>query len=267
MIYQNGENSHYNSLQVELRSHLRMGLDLHAAYTYSKSVDPTAANGDGGDLDPVSNPYAGWQFDQGPSAFDRTHVAFFNFIYDLPILRNSSNHFAKDVLGGWQLSGIVTMETGVPLNIGYTGTTVCSTVSGCSVRPDLAGKISYPKTTVKSGSNQNVLQWFSPSAFSASYLPGTTVPTWGNLAHNALRGPGRDNWNLAMFKTFAAGERLHFELRAESFNTWNHTQFNAVATSVLSGSKTGNATSVANAGQVTSAFDPRVFQLGVKAIF
>src|SRR6185437_1957021 len=172
VIYQNGENSHYNSLQVEVRSHLKMGLDLHAAYTYSKSVDPTAANGDGGDLDPVSNPYAGWQFDQGPSAFDRTHVAFFNFIYDLPILRNSSNHFAKDVLGGWQLSGIVTMETGVPLNVGYTGTTV----SSCSVRPDLAGKISYPKTTVKSGSNQDVLQWFSPSAFSASYLPGTTVP-------------------------------------------------------------------------------------------
>jgi hypothetical protein len=270
VIYQNGENSHYNSLQVELRSHLRMGLDLHAAYTYAKAIDPTAANGDGGDLDGISNPYAGWQFDQGPGALDRTHVAFFNFVYNLPIFRNSSNRFAKNVVGGWQVSGIVTMESGTPLNIGYSGTTVCSIVSSCGqgVRPDLSGKVSYPKSSVISPSNNlKVLQWFNPSAFSASYVPGTTVPTWGDLGHNALRGPGRDNWNIAMFKTFAAGERLHFELRAESFNTWNHTQFNGVNTTVLRGSTSAAAAAVSGAGQVNSAFDPRVFQLGAKAIF
>jgi hypothetical protein len=268
VIYQNGENSHYNSLQIELRSHLRMGLDLHAAYTYAKAIDPTAANGDGGDLDAITNPYAGWRFDQGPGALDRTHVAFANFVYDLPIFRNSSNRFAKDVIGGWQLSGIVTMESGLPLNIGYSGTTVCSIVSSCGVRPDLAGRVSYPKNSVISPSNNlKVLQWFDPSVFSANYVAGTTVPIWGNLGHNALRGPGRDNWNIAMFKTFAAGERLHFELRAESFNTWNHTQFNGVNTSVLRGSTGGPATAVSGAGQVNSAFDPRVFQLGAKVIF
>jgi len=268
VIYQNGENSHYNSLQIEVRSHLRMGLDLHAAYTYAKAIDPTAANGDGGDLDAISNPYAGWQFDQGPGALDRTHVAFVNFVYELPIFRNTSNRFAKDVIGGWQLSGIVTMESGLPLNLGYSGTTVCSIVSSCSVRPDLAGKVSYPKASVISPSNNlKVLQWFDPSVFSAAYVPGTTVPTWGDLGHNALRGPGRDNWNIAMFKTFAAGERLHFELRAESFNTWNHTQFNGVNTTVLRGSTSAAATAVSGAGQVNSAFDPRVFQLGAKVIF
>jgi hypothetical protein len=268
VIYQNGENSHYNSLQLEFRSHLKMGLDLHAAYTYSKAVDPTQANGDGGDLDAITNPYAGWQFDRGPGALDRPHVAFVNFVYDLPIFRNSSNGFAKSVIGGWQLSGIVTMESGVPLNIAYTGTTACSIVSGCSVRPDLNGAIKYPKDSVISPSNNlKVMQWFDPSVFSAEYVPGTTVPTWGNLGHNALRGPGRDNWNLALFKTFTAGERLHFELRAESFNTWNHTQFNAVATSVLRGSTSAAASAVSGAGQVTSAFDPRSFQLGAKVIF
>jgi hypothetical protein len=268
VIYQNGENSHYNSLQMELRSHLRLGLDLHVGYTYAKAVDPTAANGDGGDLDPISNPYAGWRFDQGPGALDRTHVAFFNFVYDLPIFRNSSNRFAKSVIGGWQLSGIVNMVSGVPLNPGYSGTTVCSTVSGCVVRPNLSGSVKYPKTSVISPSNHlRVEQWFDPSMFSAAYLPGTTVPTWGNLGHNALRGPGRDNWNLALFKTFAATERLHFELRAESFNTWNHTQFNGVNTSVLRGATSAAASAVSGAGQVNSAYDPRVFQLGAKAIF
>jgi carboxypeptidase family protein len=276
VIYQNGENSHYNSVQFEFRSHLKMGLDMHAAYTYAKAIDPTAANGDGGDLDGISNPYAGWQYDQGPGAIDRTHVAFVNFVYDLPIFRNSSNHFAKGVIGGWQMSGIITMESGLPLNVTYTGTTVCSIVQQCGQgpRPDLAGTIRYTKSsTISPSSNLRVLQWFNPSAFAPAYLPGTTIPTWGNLPHNALRGPGRDNWNLAMFKTFAAGERLHFELRAESFNTWNHTQFNGVNTAVLRGvSPTAAnlqpaAQAVSGAGQVNSAFDPRVFQLGVKAIF
>jgi len=276
VIYQNGENSHYNSVQFEFRSHLKMGLDMHAAYTYAKAIDPTAANGDGGDLDGISNPYAGWQYDQGPGAIDRTHVAFVNFVYDLPIFRNSSNHFAKGVIGGWQMSGIITMESGLPLNVTYTGTTVCSIVQQCGQgpRPDLAGTIRYTKSsTISPSSNLRVLQWFNPSAFAPAYLPGTTIPTWGSLPHNALRGPGRDNWNLAMFKTFAAGERLHFELRAESFNTWNHTQFNGVNTAVLRGvSPTAAnlqpaAQAVSGAGQVNSAFDPRVFQLGVKAIF
>ena len=149
VIYQNGENSHYNSLQVELRSHLKMGLELHAAYTYAKAIDPTAANGDGGDLDGISNPYGGWQFDQGPSALDRTHVAFVNFVYDLPVFRNRSSGFTKSVLGGWQVSGIITMESGLPLNLSYSGTTACSIVSSCGqgVRPDLTGKISYPKAS------------------------------------------------------------------------------------------------------------------------
>ncbi len=155
----------------------------------------------------------------------------------------------KGTLGGWQVTGIVTMESGLPLNIGYSGTTVCSIVSSCGqgVRPNISGSVSYPKTNVMS--------------------PGT------HQSVNALRGPGRDQWNLAMFKTFAAGERLHFELRAESFNTFNHTQFNGVNTGVLrAGTPTATnplppATAVSGAGQVNSAFDPRVFQLGAKVIF
>lgn len=258
IIYQDGENSHYNSLQMQIRSHLHAGLQLQAGYTYAKSIDPTQNNGDGGDLDNVTNPYAGWQFDVGPSALDRTHVFFADFVYDLPIFRNSSNRFAKDVLGGWQLSGIITAESGAPFNPGFSGTNICSTVVSCSIRPNLTGKISYPKTDAISGSGQKVLQWFDPKAFTFQMVPGsTTVPMWGNAPFDVLRGPGRDEWNLSMFKTFAAGERLHFELRAEAFNVWNHTQFNLVNGSI----------NTSTAGQVTSAYDPREFQLGAKVIF
>jgi len=89
------------------------------------------------------------------------------------------------------------------------------------------------------------------------YCPA--VGAFGTLGHNALRGPGRDNWNMSLFKSFlfseARGSRLEF--RAESFNTWNHTEFNAVSTN-LGDSKFG---------QVTSAFEPRIFQLGMKIVF
>ncbi|HEY1463289.1 MAG TPA: hypothetical protein VGF44_07720, partial [Terriglobales bacterium] len=85
------------------------------------------------------------------------------------------------------------------------------------------------------------------------------------LGHNAVIGPGRDDWNLSLFKSFVISESRgsRFEFRAESFNTWNHTQFKGdynnggISTNVGSG----------NFGQVTSAFDPREFQLGAKLIF
>jgi hypothetical protein len=260
-VDQNEVNSHYNSMQVELHSNLHHGLQIQAAYTLARSIDPTTGTGgDGFDLNTPSNPYLGWRGDVGPSVFDRTHVAFVNFIYDLPIFRNSQNRFAKSVLGGWQLSGIVTMESGVPINLGVTGSNICQTLTNCSVRPNLVGKIAYPKTAATvNNSTLNSMQWFDPTAFAPQFLSGANanVRGFGNLGHNALRGPGRDNWNLAMFKTFAFGERLHAELRAESFNTWNHTQFNGVNTGI-GGSE---------AGRITSAFDPRVFQLGAKVIF
>jgi len=79
------------------------------------------------------------------------------------------------------------------------------------------------------------------------------------LGHNALRGPGRDNWNMSLFKTFTLSESRgsRFELRLETFNTWNHTQFNGVDTTKAD----------SRFGQFTSAFDPRILQLGGKIYF
>jgi hypothetical protein len=256
LVFQNGENSYYNSLQMELHSQFR-GLQLQAAYTYARAVDATQANGDGGDLDTITNPYAGWRFDLGPAAINRRNVAFVNFIYDLPIFRNSSG-FKKGMLGGWQVSGIVTMESGLPINPTVSGSSICSTVANCQVRPDLTGSVRYPKAATTSSNGNNTIQWFDPSSFAPTILAGTTQPSFGNAGHNSIWGPGRDNWDLAMFKTFAPTERLHIELRAESFNTWNHTQFNGINSAIGGGPDTGKA---------NSAFDPRTFQLGAKISF
>jgi len=257
-----GVNSNYNALQAELHGRVTHDLQLQAAYTYSRAIDPTTGNlggGDSFDLDHVSNPYVGWRYDRGPSPFDRTHIGFVNFIYDLPIFKNSSNKALKTTIGGWQLSGIVSVQSGTPLNIGCTSTcgasfqSVANIFPGADVlnRPDLVGRISYPRT---------VNSWFNPTAFAAP-APGQ----WGSLGFNGLRGPGRNNWNLALFKEFVISEDRgsRIEFRAESFNTWNHTQFGGP------GQNGGISTNLGstNFGAVTSAWDPRVFQLGLKVMY
>lgn len=250
-----GANARYNSLQVDLHGSLRPDLQLQAGYTYAKADDATTSTGSGGDLNNVTNPYAGWRYDYGPSIYDRTHVAFVNFVYDLPFLKNSGSRFLRTALGGWSLSGIITMETGAPLNIGLNGNNASSVISNSSNRPNVNGSISYPKT---------VNEWFDPSVFSAPAC-ATGPDCYGNLPHDLVRGPGRDNWNLSLFKSFVLSESRgsRFEFRAESFNTWNHTQFRGD----YNGGGISTNFGASNFGAVTSAFDPRVFQLGAKLIF
>src|SRR5581483_11833250 len=241
------QSSHYNSLQVELHSQIHNDLTLQAAYTLSRAIDP-ATNGNGvSDLTTVSNPYS-HAYDNGPSGLDRTHIAFVNFVYDIPFLKNSSNRLMKSTVGGWQVSGIVTMQTGEPLNVTLGGATgnICNTMPNCNNRPDRAGAITYP---------HNVSAWFSPTSGFAAPAPGA----FGSLPFNYLRGPGRQNWNLALFKSFvfseSRGSRLEF--RAEFFNAFNHTEWNNVSTSF----------SASNFGAITSAHDPREIQLGLKLYF
>ncbi len=244
-LAQNEANSHYNALQVDLNSKVK-DLQLRAFYTLSRAIDPSTG-GSGQDLNPVSNPFAGWAYDVGPSIFDRTHNFSANFIYDIPVFRHSSG-LTKSVLGGWQVSGIVIAETGLPINISAGS----GNIVGGGNRPNLTGKISYPHTVLP---GNQLIQYFDPTAFTAPLPKGT----WGTLGHNALRGPGRDNWNLSLFKTFTFSETRgsRFEFRLETFNTWNHTQFNNVNTSL------GDA----SFGQFTSAFDARIIQLGGKLYF
>ena len=244
-LAQNEGTGHYNSLQIDLNSQASRDLQLRAYYTLSRSIDPSAGGGSGQDLTDVTNPYAGWRYDLGPSQFDRTHNFSTNFIYSIPVLRNSSSRALKSALGGWQISGIATIESGLPLNL----TSSNSNVVGGGNRPDLNGRITYTHTVLPG--NQQI-QYFNTSAFSAP-----AVGAWGDLGHNALRGPGRDNWNLSLFKTFAFGERSGLQLKLESFNTFNHTQFQNVS----------NNLGDDRFGQFTSAYPARIVQLAGKVYF
>jgi hypothetical protein len=107
----NEANSHYNSLQVDLGSQVGRDLTLRAYYTLARSIDATGggggsgSNGGGSDLQNVSDPYLGWKYDVGPGGYDRSNSVAVNFIYGIPLLRNSQSRLLKSTIGGWEVSG------------------------------------------------------------------------------------------------------------------------------------------------------------------
>jgi hypothetical protein len=232
-----GANSNYNSLQISLRTMEWKNITLQESYTWSHVFDII----DGEIFSNVSNPFnAHW--DYGPAGFDRRQMSITSFIYKIPVFKDSTNHIARTAVGGWTLSGILTLESGNPLtvgsqndNLGFGGNT--------SNRANIVAPITYTGTR---------FQWFSTSSFAEP-----AALQWGTASRNDVVGPGRNNWNMALYKAFQFGERAKFEFRVESFNTFNHTQLQNPNTSFGS----------TQFGQITGTYQPRIFQFGLKFLF
>ncbi|MDE3188029.1 MAG: TonB-dependent receptor [Acidobacteriota bacterium] len=245
---ENTTNGTYNGFQAGVRIQNRWGLSGEIDYTWSHEIDITSY-----DLSTVPNPY-NLKYNKGSGALDRRHMVNTNYIYQLPIFTKSSG-LAHSIMGGWSLAGTAIFETGliatpgVSLNydpIGLGG--------GYSNRPNVSGKMRYPK---KFG------QWFDTSMFSSpipSWLGGPNLG-FGSSGKDAIVGPGRIDFTTSLYKSFAMTERAHVELRFESFNTFNHSEWNGLSTSSPQWSGTNNF------GQVTSAWDSRKLELGGKFVF
>ncbi len=241
----------YNSYQMGLRAQNKHGLSGEVDYTWSHEIDVTSY-----DLNNVSNPF-NINYDRGSGALDRRHMLSANYIYQLPGFSNA-NGFVRQAIGGWELSGTVGLVSGAlianqgpSLSINYDPVGLDSDGSAYTNRPDRTGHVKYLKTAK---------HWFDPSAF-ASPLPawaGSTTQGFGTAGKDSVLGPGRFNFNTSLYKNFDIYENLKFQFRVESFNTFNHTEFNAVASTYAPGN---------NFGQITSTYDPRVLQLGGKLTF
>src|SRR3984885_9184424 len=243
---ENETNYEYNSLQSGLRMENRHGITVQLAYTWSHEIDEVSS-----DLNGLSNPFNA-KYDRGSGGLDRRHIFNANYIYALPFFAKSSNLAARDFLGGWEFSGVTVAESGTPQYITYNGADTLGLGGNTTNRPDQVAKVSYPKQRTP---------WFNTSAFQSPVAPwnGGANDGFGNAGKDAVVLPGRLRFDMSLFKTIAltAHEGPSLELRFESFNTFNHTQFNGVD----SGSTDGNF------GEVTSAYDPRVLQLGAKIHF
>jgi hypothetical protein len=244
---ENETNFSYHSLQTGVRVENRHGFTLQLAYTWSHEIDDGS-----GDLSSLSNPFnAG--YDRGSGSLDRRHIVTASYIYSLPFFAHSSNVLERSLLGGWEFSGITIAQSGTPQSISYNGADTLGLGGNTNNRPDLVGKVTYPKTRTA---------WFNTSAFASPTAPwnGGANDGFGNARKDAVVLPGRLNFNLSLFKsvTFTpSGEGPSLQLRLETFNAFNHTQFNGI----------DSGSTDSNFGQVTSAYDPRVLQLGAKFRF
>ena len=160
---------------------------------------------------------------------------------DVPIGKNMKGG-GKAILGGWQLSGITRFQSGSPLTVYAPGD-----VAGIGAGGQRPNAIASPD------GSKTLASWFNTSAFAQA-----TRGTFGNASVGIIRGPGINNWDMALYKTFPLPtERLSMQFRAQFFNIFNHTQYAGVDTGLGSGSF----------GRVVSARSPRVIQLALELQF
>lgn len=240
----NNTNFSYDSFQAGLRVENRHGLTVQLAYTWSHEIDLVTF-----DLNGVANPFD-LNYNRGSGGIDRRHIFNANYVYSIPAFAHSTNGALHAVLGGWQFSGITVIQSGVPNQVTYNGTDTLGLGGGTTNRPNLIAPVTYPKT---------VNAWFSTSSFGNPVAPWNGGPNqgFGTGRKDSVIGPGLFNFNMSLFKVINITERAKFELRFESFNTFNHTEFQNLDT----GSNDGNF------GKVTTTYDPRTIQIGGKFSF
>jgi hypothetical protein len=256
-LARNEANGDYNALQTSFRgSFFGNDLQYQLIYTYSHTNDAGSNGNSAGDLGNVSNPYLGWKYDFGPANYDIHNTFVANFVYDIPFMRHSDNKFARTLLGGWEISGIISAQSGAPINLGLNGNSASSFVPNSQNRPDLVGSPHNPHT---------VAEWFDKVAYNNAPVCATGPDCWGDAGRNSIVGPGRHNWNISFFKNFVFSESRgsNLQFRAEFFNIWNHTQLNA---SAQNGGVSNNA-GAGDFGQIKAAYDPRIVQLALKLYF
>jgi hypothetical protein len=240
-------NAHYHGLQATLRATSWHGLTLGAAYTYSHAWDVIDAQL----FNNLTNPQDP-HYSYGTAGFDRRQIGVVNFDYNLPLFEHSKG-LTHNLLGGWTVSGIGSMQSGNPITVN-AGTNTLGLGDGTSYA-DQVGTVTYPHTAK---------QWFNGVGAFAQPAP----LAWGNSHRSSVKGPGRDAWNISLFKDFHFTEATGIQFKAETFNTWNHTQFTGVDAGVLSGHLgTGADAYNDTGGRINNVADPRVFQFGAKAYF
>lgn len=264
----------YDSMQIKVETRTHQ-VNLLAAYTWAKGL----TWGGGGINESFTGARFGWNsfgirqpvltsyldpndaylsVDKGPGAFDLRQRLSIAYVWDLPFGTNRAvplKGIADTVLGGWEMSGILTFEAGIPVAVAYG---VDNLGGAGSTRPNL---LSNPNET------QRILpdQYFTKSAFGdpiplANVLRDgqNVILAAGNAGRAPIIGPGVQTFDLGLFKNFAITERLRAQLRGEFFNALNHTNFGNPNTTFTS----------AQFGRITStSTDARVIQVGLKFTF
>jgi len=245
--------SNYHALQLKWEKRYSRGLTALVHYTWSKMIDDASYGssnyswlGGGSSLQNIWN----LREERGLSSHDISHRAVITFAYELPFGKGRQwgfnlNRAMDMIVGGWEISGLVTFSAGMPLQVTQSGGSIWDGTQ----RPDLVGD---PKTSGKIQDRLN--NWFNAAAFSK---PATDVP--GTAPRNlSYRGPGMRMFDAALLKSFRVKEGQRFEFRLEAQNALNHPIF----------SDPNGSFGSTSFGQITGAkVGQRNVQLGFKYYF
>jgi hypothetical protein len=264
---QDGGTGNYNSLSVKATRRFSQGLSVISSYTWAKSLDTTSGiRNQGWDSLYPQNSYC-LSCERGPSAFDATHRMVASVLYDLPVGKgkslNLTNPVANTVIGGWNLGGTLTLQSGMPGNLTIGGVDNASTGSGGYDRPNTTG-------VSPNLDNPTPNRYWSLGAFTEA-APGQ----FGNAGRDAIRGPGIVGFDAEVHKEFRMPykEGHVVQFRFEAFNVLNHPNWQMPVLNILAGAaQPGMPATAAHQGfGVVNATNPsipmRQIQLGLKYSF
>lgn len=241
--YYPGNMSNFHSLQAKLQKNFSHGVQFLASYTYSKSLDYGGSSASGGGA--VGNPqtYTNRKAGYGPSGFDVAQRFVGNWVYQLPFGNGHGNPVLKRVIGGWEIDGITTLQTGLP----FTLTMNQGVNNGAPSWPNriCSGTLANPGPSL----------WYNPACFVAP-----PAYTYGNSARGVLFGPPLKDFDVSFVKNTRIHEQVLLQFRADAFNLFNTPSFSVSGINTAVGSPT--------AGVITSTnVDNREFQLALKLTF
>jgi outer membrane receptor protein involved in Fe transport len=263
-----------HELQTTVDHQFGGGFNLRGAYTYGHTIDNQSGfrSRSSFQTDPLNI-----NFDRASADFDVRHRLVISGLWQLPWDKpfRGGNSFMRRLLEGWELSGIATYQTGTPFTIfNDNGTSLQG--NGLD-RANIVGPIQYfnprnlqsftapasgvgPGSCIGSSSPGNY--WFNPMAFDCGGVPSDAAAilsgaAYGDSGRNSVRGPGIDNYDLAIEKHIKFTERTNLEIRSEFFNAFNHAEFLNPDANGFSGTF----------GQITQARDPRIIQFAMKFQF
>lgn len=236
-----GANASFHSFQATVRWQFARGLTALSSYTWSHSIDTWSTISI---QSVVSQDPENTALDRGSADYDRRHVYRLSAIYDLPRFHGRNSRALDLLLGGWQLSGIMTAQSGSPFGL-VSGRDYSLSGVGAD-RPDLVGS---PYLSNDRSRGDKILAYFNTQAF---------VPNgegrFGNFGRNVLTGPRLFNTDLGIFKNLTFAERYRVQFRSEFFNAFNQVHLGNPGGSLIS----------PGFGRITGAGDPRFIQFALK---
>ncbi len=259
---ENRVSADYNSFQVSLEKRMSKGLTGLISYTLGEALTDspdhisTSGGGAGIDTGTFREPQDSYNLkaERGPAEFDVRHRFVASYVWELPFGQgrrfgggwNSATDF---VLGGWQVTGIHVLQSGLALTATLGGASVLNLGGERRARPNLVGDPELPE------SERTIQRWFNTDAFSPAFSPSPQA--FGNAGVGIMRGPGFANFDFTFAKDFRVDDQRRIQFRTEIFNAFNRANFGPP----------NIARDSSGFGQILTAGNARIVQFGLKFYF